>query len=327
MTRIIELSQIGGPECLQERAISLPAPAVGEVRIDQNRIGVNFVDIYHRVGLYPLQEKPAIIGVEAVGTVTGTGPDVTGFAIGDKVAYAGFPAGSYASERNISANQLIKIPDDLHPDQIAGSFLRGMTAYLLLEQIGRVSPGQTVLIHAAAGGLGQILVRWAKHLGATTIGTIGSSDKALAARAQGLDHAILYREQDFETAIMDLTSGRGVDYAIDGIGGDNLTQSLNATRPFGITATIGQVAGDIPPLDLRHLTNRFLARPSILTYVTDTENYHRAAHAWFNILRQYEFPAATEYPLSEATRAHADLEAGRTSGAITLVTSDDNTPK
>ncbi|WP_339862686.1 quinone oxidoreductase [Thalassospira alkalitolerans] len=322
MTRIIELSQIGGPECLQERVITLPAPAAGEVRIDQSRIGVNFVDIYHRTGLYPLPKMPGIIGVEAVGTVAETGPDVTGFAIGDKVAYAGFPAGSYVSERNISARQLIKLPDDLPPNQIAGSFLRGMTAYFLLEQIGRVTPGQTVLIHAAAGGLGQILVRWAKHLGATTIGTIGSPDKAQAARLQGLDHAILYREQDFETAVMDLTSGRGVDYAIDGIGGDNLTKSLRTTKPFGITATIGQIAGDIPPLDLRHLTNRFLARPSILAYVTDTENYHRAAHAWFNILRQYDFPAATEYPLSKATRAHADLEAGRTSGAIALLTQD-----
>ncbi|MDP2698215.1 quinone oxidoreductase [Thalassospira sp.] len=318
MTRVIQMDQTGDPSALYTTDMDLPAPKADEVRIRQSLIGVNFVDIYFRKGLYPFPVMPGVPGVEAVGRVCATGKDVSGFDIGERVAYAGFPVGSYRTERNIAANRLIKLPNDLTDEQIAGSLLRGLTAYFLLARVCHVQPGQSILIHAAAGGLGQILTRWAKLSGATTIGTVSTSEKADLARQQGLDHAIFYKEQDFETAIDDLTAGRGVDFAIDGIGGEALVKTIRTTKPFGTTVNIGEVGGALPLIDVRTLSNRFLIRASVLAFANNIQDYHRAAAAWFDILRQSHFPAAHSYSFTNAPQAHADLEAGATSGAIYL---------
>ncbi|WP_339774598.1 quinone oxidoreductase [uncultured Thalassospira sp.] len=318
MTRIIHMDKAGEPSALYATDIDLPAPQANEVQIKQSLIGVNFVDVYFRKGLYTMPALPGCIGVEAVGTVCALGKDVRDFSIGERVAYAGFPVGSYCAQRNVAANRVIKLPDDLSDAQIAGSLLRGLTAYFLLVHVCKVQAGQSILVHAAAGGLGQILVRWAKLLGATTIGTVSTAKKAELAKQQGLDHAIFYKEQDFETAIADLTDGKGVDYAIDGIGGETLNKTIRTTKPFGTTVNIGQIGGNVPLLDVSALTNRFLIRASVLAFINDLQGYHRAAHAWFDVLRQSPFPAAHAYDFANASQAHADLEAGATNGAVYL---------
>ncbi|OKH89640.1 quinone oxidoreductase [Thalassospira sp. TSL5-1] len=318
MSRIIHMDQSGGASVLYATDIELPAPQANEVCVKQSLIGVNYVDVYFRKGLYPMPNLPGSIGVEAVGTVCAIGSNVTGFEIGDRVGYAGFPVGSYCAMRNVAANRLIKLPDDLGDEQISGSLLRGLTAYFLLVHVCKVQPGQSMLVHAAAGGLGQVLVHWAKQLGITTFGTVSTAEKARLAQKQGLDHAIFYKDQDFETVIRELTDGQGVDYAIDGIGGETLSKSIRSTKPFGTTANIGQVGGDLPLLNVNTLANRFLIRASVLAFINDMPRYHNAAKAWFDILRHGSLPAAHIYDFANASQAHADLEAGATNGAVYL---------
>ena len=319
MIRTHQIDARGDAESLHLRKAPLPQLRAGEVCVRHTWVGVNFVDVYHRIGLYPLPAYPAAPGVEAVGVVDAVAEDVTGFAVGDRVAYAGLPAGSYADARTIPAARLIRLPDDLSDEQIAGSLLRGLTAYLLLHRVTSIAPGQTVLIHAAAGGLGLILVQWLKRLGATVIGTVGSREKAEIARAHGLDHAILYRDEDFVSAVADLTEGRGVDFAVDGIGGETLAKSLEAVGAFGTVANVGQVAGAIPPLDLQLLNNRFLIRPSVIAFLAGTVDYHAAADAWFAVLRGgLSVSEVQAYAFEDAALAHADMEAGRTTGAVRL---------
>ncbi|OSQ41714.1 quinone oxidoreductase [Thalassospira sp. MCCC 1A01428] len=318
MTHIIHMDQTGEPSVLYATDIDLPAPQDNEIQIKQSLIGVNFVDVYFRKGLYPMPALPGCIGVEAVGTVCAIGKDVRDFNIGERVAYAGFPVGSYSAQRNVAANRVIKLPDDISDQQIAGSLLRGLTAYFLLVHLCKVQAGQSILVHAAAGGLGQIMVHWAKRLGATTIGTLSTPEKAELAKQQGLDHAIFYKEQDFETAIAALTNGRGVDYAFDGIGGETLSKTIRTTKPFGTTVNIGQIGGDMPLLDVSALTNRFLTRASVLAFINDLQGYHHAASAWFDVLRQSSFPLAQAYDFENASQAHTDLETGATSGAVYL---------
>ena len=319
MIRTHQIDGRGDAESLRLRELPLPQPQAGEVRVRHTWVGVNFVDIYHRIGLYPLPAYPATPGVEAVGVVDAVAEDVIGFAVGDRVAYAGLPAGSYADTRTIPAARLIRLPEDLSDEQVAGSLLRGLTAYLLLHRVTSIVPGQTVLVHAAAGGLGLILVQWLKRLGATVIGTVGSPEKVEIARAHGLDHAILYRDEDFVSAVAGLTEGRGADFAVDGIGDETLAKTLRAVGAFGTVANIGQVAGAIPPLDLQLLNNRFLIRPSVIAFLADNANYHAAANAWFAMLRDgLKVSEVQDYTFEEASLAHADMEAGRTTGAVRL---------
>lgn len=319
MTLTVQINETGAPDRLQLRDLVLREPGPGEVRVRQSFVGVNFVDIYHRKGLYPLPRYPATLGVEAVGTVEALGDGVAESTVGDRVGYAGLPAGSYTEACNLPANRLIKLPEDITDRQVAGSFLRGLTAYLLVKTVAAVRPGQTVLVHAAAGGLGLVLTQWLGLLGARTIGTVGSSEKAEIATAHGLDHAILYKREDFVTAVNELTDGAGVDYAIDGVGGDTLARTLGTLRPFGTAANIGQTGADVPPLDVHTLTNRFVIRPSVLAYLKDETAYRAAAAAWFSVLRQgVKVATGHEYPLSEAAAAHAEMEAGRTTGMVRL---------
>jgi NADPH2:quinone reductase len=321
MTKVIRVKTPGGVEQFEVAEIELPPPAADEVRIRQTAIGVNFVDIYQRAGLYPM--PPANIpGVEGVGVVAAVGADVTSIGVGDRIAYAGAPVGAYAVERNLPAWRLVRLPDALADDVVASSFVKAITAHMLLDRVYPVASGTTLLVHSAAGGLGQLLTRWASHRGATVIGTVGSEAKALTARQAGARHVIVGRDADFAQAIGDITGKRGVDVAYDGVGGATLGKTLACVRPFGVVASIGQAAGPIPPVDVSDLGPRrslSLARPSVMAYMNETETYRLAAEAALAGIESGILSVRGQaYPLSEAARAHADLEAGRTSGALYL---------
>jgi len=320
MTRVIHIDQHGGPEVLRLAEIDLPPLEPDEVRMRHTRIGVNFADTYFRKGLYPLPGFPAGMGLEASGIVEAVGAQVNGFVPGDRVAYVWTQGGSYADIRHVPARMLLPVPTDLDDRQIGGFLLRGLTSAMLMREVMPLRPGQTVLIHAAAGGMGLILSQWASRLGAVVIGTAGSEAKAELARAHGVAHVILYHEVDFVGAVRDLTQGRGVDYVIDGIGGDTLTRSLAAARPFGTVASLGQVTGGIPSVSLAALNARYLIRPSISGYIADAAAYRGAAEAWFAQLRAGLLTGTEQaYPLEAAAQAQADMEAGRTRGGIVLI--------
>src|SRR5579859_742785 len=321
MADVIRLKAPGGAEQLEWSSVELPAPASDEIRLRQTAIGVNFIDIYQRLGLYALPEA-RIPGVEAVGIVTAVGAAVSSFKPGDRIAYAGAPVGAYASERNLPAWRAVKLPDDLSDEVVASVFVKGITAHMLLNRVASVGRGTTLMVHSAAGGLGQLLTRWASHLGATVIGTVGSEAKAEIAREAGVHHVIVGRGADFAREVAELTNERGVDVAYDGVGGTTLRQTLACVRPFGVVASIGQAGGPIPPLDAEELGPRrsiMLARPSVMAYMNDAESYRAAAEAVLaaiaaGILKGDGKP----YGLSEAARAHTDLESGRSSGALYL---------
>ena len=321
MTNVVRVRTPGGIEQFEIAEIELPPLAADEVRIRQTAIGVNFVDVYQRMGLYPM--PPANIpGVEGVGVVVAIGSGVTSVKAGDRIAYAGAPVGAYAAERNLPAWRAVKLPDALSDEAVASSFVKAITAHMLLHRVYPVAAGTTLLVHSAAGGLGQLLTRWASLLGATVVAAVGSAAKAEIARQAGARHVIVGRDADFAQAVGDITGKRGVDVAYDGVGGATLARTLACVRPFGVVASIGQTAGPIPPVDVSDLGPRrsiSLARPSVMAYMNETEAYRLAAEAVLTgiesgILRV----SGQSYPLSEAARAHADLESGRTSGALYL---------
>jgi NADPH2:quinone reductase len=321
MAEIIRLKAPGGPEQLELVDAQLPPPAPEEIRLRQTAIGVNFIDIYQRLGLYALPEAK-IPGVEAVGVVSAIGSGVTSLKAGDRIAYAGAPVGAYASERNLPAWRAVKLPDVLSDETVVSAFVKGITAHMLLSRVCPVGPGATLLVHSAAGGLGQLLTRWASHLGATVIATVGSEAKAAIASEAGASHVIVGRDADFAKAVAELTDKRGVDAAYDGVGSTTLARTLACVRPFGVVASIGQAGGPIPPLDVEDLGPRrslMLARPSVMAFMNDEKAYRGAADAVLAALSGGVLKAGGKaYPLSEAARAHADLESGRTSGAIYL---------
>lgn len=323
MVAAIVMERPGGPEVLRSVHLELAPPAPGEVQVRHAAIGVNFVDIYHRTGLYPLPSLPAVPGVEGAGRIEAVGAGVTGLAVGDRVAYAGLPAGGYAERRNLPASRVVRLPDAIPERVAAAAMLRGLTAHMLLHRVLPLRAGQSVLIHAAAGGLGLFLTQWAKLLGLRTIGTVGSSAKAELARAHGLDHAVLYREGDFVAAVRDLTGGQGVDAAIDGIGGDTLLRTLDCVRPFGTVASVGQAGGPIAPLAVSELGPRrslALARPSVFAYANDPQAYAEGVAALFHVLeRGVDVSVGAEYDLADAASAHVALEAGRTTGSLLLI--------
>ncbi|WP_448206132.1 quinone oxidoreductase family protein [Azospirillum sp. sgz302134] len=323
MTRAIRLHRPGGPEHLHLDRIDLPAPGPGELRIRHAAVGVNYVDVYHRTGLYPLPALPAVIGVEGAGVVEAVGPGVAGLAAGDRVAWAGLPAGGYADARILPAERAVPLPDGVEEVTAASLLLRGITAHMLVNRVWPVGPGTTLLVHAAAGGLGLVLTQWAKGLGATVIGTVGSAEKAEIARAHGLDHAILYREEDFVARTRDLTGGAGVDFAVDGIGADTFRRTLDAVRPFGMVASVGQAGGPVAPVELAEIGPRrslSLSRPSVFAYMSDTATYRAAAT---EVLRRVadglRAGPVNTLPLEQAAEAHRALESRNTAGALVLV--------
>ncbi len=323
MIRSIRLNQPGGPEALRAEKIDLPPAGPGELRIRHAAAGVNYVDVYHRTGLYPLPAFPAVIGVEAAGVVEEVGAGVSGFTIGDRVVWAGLPVGGYAEARLLPAERAVRLPDGVEAVTAASLLLRGITAHMLLTRVRPLGPGDTLLVHAAAGGLGLVLTQWAKSLGATVIGTVGSPDKADIARAHGVDHAILYREADFVAETRALTDGRGVDLVVDGIGGDTLRRSLDAARAFGMVASVGQAGGPIPALDVADLGPRrslCLSRPSVFGYMADLAAYQTAANAVLDRVAAdaLRVGPVVQLPLEEAAEAHRLLEGRGVGGALVL---------
>jgi NADPH2:quinone reductase len=316
------LEATGGPDVLQPREAPLPEPASGEARIRQTTIGVNFVDVYLRSGLYPLPARPAILGLEGAGVVEAVGPDVEGLNVGDRVAYGGFPLGGYAEARNLPATRLLRVPDAIDLRVAGASMLRGLTAHMLLNKVCRLKKGDWLLVHAAAGGLGQFVTRWATRLGYRVIGTAGSPEKAELARAAGAIRVFSHREADWESEVRRLADGKGVQLAVDGVGGAMLARTFSVVRPFGVAASLGQPAGPIPPIPVEALSYPkaiALARPSVLAYCNDPILYRSAASDLFAALADgLVNPVGAEYPLREAARAHADLEAGRTTGSVIL---------
>lgn len=321
-TSQIVIGQYGDASALTAVEAIIPPPAAGEIRVRHTAIGVNYVDIYHRTGLYPLPSLPAVLGVEAAGVVEQIGPDVETVQVGQRIAYAGPPAGSYASARNLPVARAIPLPDDVPDDAVASLLLRGITTHMLLTYVHPLRAGDTVLVHAAAGGLGLVLVQWAKTMGARVIGTVSSPTKAQLAIAHGLDHAINYRDEDFVAAVMRLTDSQGVDYAIDGIGGKTLLDTLGCVRPYGMVANVGQVAGDSGPLDLSLLgpaRSVALSRPGVFRFMTDPARYREGAQATLRQLQAGLRPTiGAVLPLSQAAEAHRQLESGETIGAILL---------
>jgi NADPH2:quinone reductase len=319
--RAVRIEQTGGPEMLRPVEVEDPAPGPGEVQVAVAAAGVNFIDAYHRSGLYPL-ELPAVLGVEAAGTVAAVGDGVTAVAVGDRVAWTG-PLGSYAELQVVPADRVVAVPGDVEPDTAAAALLQGMTAHYLTHDTYRLGPGDTALVHAAAGGVGHLLVQVCRSLGATVIGTCGSEEKAELARSLGADHVILYRDEDVATAVERLTDGRGVDVVYDGVGQTTFDASLASLRVRGMLVLYGQASGPVPPVDpqrLFQLGSLFLTRPSLFHHVADRAELEDRAAALFGWLGRGEVEVLVDatLPLDEAAEAHRALEARRTRGKLLL---------
>ncbi|MBK5017925.1 quinone oxidoreductase [Pantoea sp. S62] len=322
MPAAIIITQPGGPEVLRTTDIAIKAPGPDEVQIRHEVIGVNFVDIYYRSGLYPQSSSPAILGFEGGGIVTATGINVRAFAQGDRVAYTGNPMGAYAEIRNIPASRLVRIPTNIDIRTAGSSMLRGLTAHMLLHKVRNVREGDWILVHSAAGGLGQLVTRWATMKGARVIGTTGSAAKVKIAQAAGAKEVLLHTDAAWADKAREISDGRGVHLAVDGIGGTMLSTTLSVVRPFGTVASLGQPAGPIPPVRVEELgftRSIALMRPSSMAYADDAELYAQGARDLISALQNGLInPVGAEYPLTHAAEAHADLEAGRTTGSVIL---------
>jgi len=323
MSLAIQMKAVGGPEVLTAIDLEVPPPGPTEVRVRQTVIGVNFIDIYHRMGLYPLPRLPAVIGVEGAGVVDAVGAEVTTVRAGDRIAYAGLPAGGYAECRNLPEARVVSVPDALS-DQVAGSsMLRGLTAHMLLHKIYAIREGEFVLVHAAAGGLGQLMTRWAKRLGAFVIATVGSVAKVELAEAAGADQVLLHTAADWPAQAKQFADGRGVHFAYDGIGGETLARTFACVRPFGMVASLGQAGGPIPSVavgDLGPVRSIGLSRPSVVAYSNDPVLYRHAARDLLAALADgLVSTIGAEYALRDAARAQADLETGHTTGSVALL--------
>lgn len=324
---VIRMTRPGDVSVLQPAEAVLPSPDATEVRVRHTAVGVNFVDIYHRNGRYRLPDLPAVLGVEAAGVVEALGPEVRGIAVGDRVAYAGLPVGGYATARNIPADKLLPIPDGVSDVQAAASLLRGITAHMLFQHVRPVRAGDTILVQAAAGSLGQVLGQWGASLGARMIGTVGSEAKGSVARSKGYEVAIPYRQTDFVAEVLRLTGGQGVDFAIDGIGGETLNKTLQAVRPFGLAASVGQVSvggsEDTEVLPMRELgpyRSIGLARPSVIRFMSDPACYCEGAQAALaRLVAGMSVDVSVTLPLERAAEAQHLLETGQTAGAVILL--------
>lgn len=323
MSRLIRFERTGGPEVLQWVEAEVPAPAAGEVRLRHHAVGLNYIDTYHRSGLYPVP-LPSGIGLEAAGVVDAVGEGVSDLAPGDRVAYAGGPLGAYSEIRNIPADRLVRLPDALSFEQGAAMMLQGLTAQYLLRRTYRVQPGDTILIHAAAGGVGLIVCQWAKALGATVIGTVGSDEKAELVRLHGCDHTIVYTREAVSTRVREITGGEGVPVVYDSIGKDTFMDSLACLRPLGMMVTFGNASGPVAPFDpglLGKMGSLFLTRPSLFAYTARRADLLAMAAELFSVVAsgQVRLSINQRYPLHDAATAHRELEARRTTGSTILI--------
>jgi NADPH:quinone reductase len=323
MPHAIRLNKTGGPEVLVWEEVEVGKPGPGEARIRHTAVGLNFVDIYYRKGVYPIQ-LPSGLGGEGAGVVKEVGPGVTDLKPGDRVAYGNAPLGAYSEERLIPADRLIKLPDAIDDKTAAAMMLKGLTVQYLIRQTYRVKAGDTILLHAAAGGVGLILDQWAKHLDATVIGTVGSDEKAKVAKAHGCAHTIVYTREDFVTRVDEITGGKKVPVVYDSVGKDTFLKSLDCLAPLGFAVLFGQSSGNVEPLNLGLLAQKgslYVTRPTLNTYAAKRENLLAMAKELFGVVLSGAVKIAVNqtYPLKDAAKAHADLEARKTTGSTVLL--------
>ncbi len=321
--KAIRFEKTGGPEVLQWQDVSLAKPGLGEVRLRQTAIGLNYIDTYHRSGLYPVP-MPSGIGLEACGVVESLGEGVKGFKVGDRVAYGSGPIGAYAEARNIPVARIIKIPKAISDETAAAMMLKGMTVRYLLRETFRVKRGQTILLHAAAGGVGLILSQWAKALGVKVIGTVGSDDKIAIAKAHGCAHVINSRSEDVAARVREITKGKGVPVVYDGVGQATLEASLNSLQPRGLLVSYGNASGPVKAFDLGQLAAKgslYVTRPTLFNYTASDADFKATAADLVDMVKsgKVKIPVNQRYALKDAAQAHADLESRKTTGTTVLL--------
>ncbi|WP_026986814.1 quinone oxidoreductase family protein [Fodinicurvata fenggangensis] len=324
MTKAVRLYEHGGPEVFVWEDVDLPAPGPGEVRLKHAAVGLNYIDVYHRTGLYPTGEPPVTIGLEGAGTIQAVGDGVEELKEGMRVAYASPPIGSYAQERNMPADRLVRLPDGIDDQTAAAMMLQGMTVQYLIRRTYRVKAGETVLFHAAAGGVGLIASQWLKALGVKVIGTVGSDEKAELAKAHGCTHTINYRTEDFVARVKELTHGVGVPVVYDSIGKETFEASLDCLQPMGTMVSFGNASGPVEAFDLGLLAAKgslFVTRPSLMAYTAKRADLVASANELFEVVQSgaVKIEINQTYPLSETAQAHRDLEARKTTGSTILL--------
>ena len=324
MSKAIRIHEYGGPEVLKWEDVEVGSPGRGQARLRQTAAGLNYIDTYHRTGLYPLPALPAVIGMAAAGVVEQVGEGVTAIRPGQRVVYASPPPGAYAVERLMPADRLIALPDAMDDKQAAAMILQGMTAQYLLRRTYRVKARDPILVHAAAGGVGSILCQWAKHLGALVIGTVGSDEKAAIAKSNGCDHTIVYSRENVAERVREITGGAGVAVVYDGVGKATFEGSLDSLRTLGMMVSYGNASGPVPPFEPAILSQKgslIFTRPTLMHYTAKTEDLHASAGELFEVVLGGHVRIAVNqsYPLNEAAQAHRDLEARVTTGSTALI--------
>lgn len=324
MTKAIRIHEHGGPDVLRWEEVQVADPAANEVRIRHNAIGLNFIDVYHRTGLYPVPALPSGIGLEAAGIIEAVGDNVMDLQVGDRVAYASPPVGAYAQTRLIPADRVVILPDTVDDRTAAAMMLKGMTAQYLLRRSYRVQNGDTILVHAAAGGVGSILCQWGKHLGATVIGTVGNDEKAEKAHTHGCDHTIVYSRENFVERVKSITHGDGVAVVYDSVGKAVFMDSLDCLRPLGMMVTFGNASGTVPAFEPGLLAAKgslFLTRPSLMNYTAKREDLVASANELFEVVAQgaVKIEVQQTYALENVAQSHRDLEARKTTGSTVLL--------
>ncbi|MDS4041297.1 MAG: quinone oxidoreductase [Candidatus Competibacter sp.] len=324
MPKAIRIHEYGGPEVLRWEEVEVGDPGPGQLRVRHAAVGLNYIDVYHRTGLYPLPSLPWTPGMEGAGRVEAVGEGVTEFKVGDRVAYASPPVGAYAEVRLMPADRVVALPDTIDDQTAAAMMLQGMTAQYLLRRTYRVQPGDTILLHAAAGGVGLIASQWARHLGATVIGTVGSDDKAELARAHGCHHVIVYSRENFTQRVREITGGQGVAAVYDSVGQATFMDSLDCLRRLGMMISFGNASGPVPPFDPGLLAAKgslFLTRPSLMAYTAERADLLASAAELFEVVASgaVKIEVHQTYPLAETAQAHRDLEARRTMGSTVLL--------
>jgi NADPH2:quinone reductase len=324
MPKAIRVHETGAANVLRWEDVEVGNPGAGEVRLRHMAVGLNFIDVYFRDGTYPAPGFPFTPGLEAAGVVEAVGPDVSGVAVGDRVAYASPPIGAYSQERLMTADRIVRLPDAIDDRTAAAMMLKGLTTQYLLRRTYRVQPGDAVLIHAAAGGVGLLACQWARHLGATVIGTVGSDEKAELARAHGCEHPIVYTREDFVARVREISGGEGVAVVYDGVGRDTFMKSLDCCRRFGMVVLFGQSSGNVEPFDVQTLNQKgslYVTRPTLMHYMARREDLEASAAELFEVVGSgaVKVDVVRTRPLSEAAAAHEDLEKRRTTGSTVFI--------
>jgi NADPH2:quinone reductase len=324
MSKAIRIHETGGPEVLRWEDVDVNAPGFGEAKVRHTAVGLNYIDVYGRTGLHPMPSLPHTLGMEAAGVVEAIGEGVNGIAVGDRIAYVIAPPGAYSEERVVPADRLVKLPEGISDETGAAMMLKGMTAQYLLHQTYAVKSGDSILIHAAAGGVGLIVCQWAKHLGAKVIGTVGNDEKAVLAKSYGCDHTIVYTRENFKDRVSEITGGEGVDVVYDSIGKETFMDSLDSLKPLGMMVTFGNATGPVDsfsPGILAAKGSLFVTRPTIFTYIAKRDNLIAMAADLFEVVSSgvVKIEINQTYDLPNAAQAHIDLEARKTTGSTILI--------